>query len=227
MANSGGRVQGDALGVPGEPALIAASVRLAAVIGGDTALLRGDRVVAVSSAGTAAIEGDRMVLVKSAGEVEVAGRKGVTITTDSMLDVAAGSTQWVTGYDPGVDIPRLHDGTSFGLMARRDLRLLSAEDCVIVCAQKNLIGTAHDGDVRFHAGGSLSLRGADIRADASPAAFKVSGTMTIKADGDLTVEAGGGLTLKASSVSIEAADIRCAGNVRIDGNLFVAGSRNF
>jgi len=220
-----GRAQGEALGEPLDPSAIIASDRTAAVIGRDIALVFGDRCAALSSHDTASVMGRCVTQLKSPGTVEVAAGKQLDITTAGELDVAAKTARIVAGYYPEAEAPPLDDGVSLGIMARRDLRVHSVEDCILVCAKKNLIGSAHSGDVRLTAQKTVALKGGAIVGSAGSISLDAK-TIKAKASGDIEVTAGGDVKVKAANVTIEAGTIRLVGTVLVEGDLFVSGDSN-
>ena len=229
-----GRLQGEPLGSAAEPAAIIAGERTAALIGRETALVSGDRVAALSSTKSAAVMGLETAVVKSGGDVEIAGGKRVHVTTSGELDIAARTARLVAGYYPEAEAPKLDEGTSLGVMAKKDLRVHSIEDCILVCAHKNLIGSAHTGDARFYAqktillqGGAIQGSAGDIKLDSSGnVKVKAAGDITVDADGSVKVKAGSEVTVDAPSVTITAGTIRLVGTVLVEGDLFVSGNSN-
>ncbi|NUO48969.1 MAG: type VI secretion system tip protein VgrG [Polyangiaceae bacterium] len=229
-----GRLQGEPMGVPAEPAAIIAGERTAALIGREVGLVSGDRVAALSSPKSAAVLGQETAVLKSGGDVEVAGARRVHVTTSGELDLAARTARLVAGYYPEAEAPKLDEGTSLGVMARRDLRVHSVEDCILLCANKNLIGSAHNGDARLHAQKTVQLQGGSIHGSAGQIAFDSSGDVKVDAKGSVTVNADGNITLDAAAdiaidgttVTITADTIRLVGTVLVQGNLFVTGETN-
>ena len=165
-------------------------------------------------------------MVKSAGDVEIAGARSVHLTTSGELDMAAHTARLVAGYYPEAEAPKLDEGTSLGVMARKDLRVHSVEDCILLCANKNLIGSAHEADVRFHAKKTILLQGGSIQGSAGAISFDSSGDVKVAAGGSVKVNADGEVTVDASSVTITASTIRLVGTVLVEGDLFCTGSSN-
>lgn len=229
-----GRLQGEPMGEPAEPAAIIAGERTAALVGREVGLVSGDRVAALSSPKSAAVLGQETAVVKSAGDVEVAGRRSVYVTTSGELDMAARTARLVAGYYPEAEAPKLDEGTSIGVMAKKDLRVHSIEDCILVCAHKNLIGSAHTGDVRYYAKNTILLQGGAIQGSAGDIKFDSSGDVKVEAAGNIQVEAGGNVAVKAGgevtvdapTVVISAGTIRLVGTVLVEGDLFVGGNSN-
>jgi uncharacterized protein (DUF2345 family) len=229
-----GRLQGDPMGEPMEPAAIVAAERTASLIGRDVALVSGDRVAALSSTKSAAVLGQETAVLKSGGDVEVAGGRSVHVTTSGELDVAAKTARLVAGYYPEAEAPKLDDGTSLGVMARKDLRVHSVEDCILLCANKNLIGSAHTGDARIHAKKTILLQGGSIQGTAGSIALDSSGdvkvdaagNVIVNADGNINLDAAAEVTIDGSTVTITADTIRLVGTVLVQGDLFVSGDSN-
>lgn len=221
-----GRLQGEPLGEPTEPAAIIVSERTAALVGRESALVAGDRTATLSSPKSAAVLGQETAVVKSAGDVEIAGARSVHLTTSGELDMAAHTARLVAGYYPEAEAPKLDEGTSLGVMARKDLRVHSVEDCILLCANKNLIGSAHEADVRFHAKKTILLQGGSIQGSAGAISFDSSGDVKVAAGGSVKVNADGEVTVDASSVTITASTIRLVGTVLVEGDLFCTGSSN-
>ena len=227
-----GRSQGEPLGQPLEPAALTGADHTAALIGRDTSFVFGDRAAAVSSFGSASVVGTRSAFVKSPGKVEVAAGERVDVTTAGTLDVAAGLARIVAGYYPNAEAPPLDPAVSLGIMSRKDLRIHSVEDCILICAKKHLVGSAHDGDVRLTAAKTVLLRGGAITGTAGPIKFKASETFIVEAaddillgsDADILIEASGDVVIKGASVTIEAASITLKGNTTVEGDLTVTGN---
>jgi type VI secretion system secreted protein VgrG len=208
LARSGGRSGGERLGTPLGPATLVGAPRTSALFGRDTAFVYGDRAAALSSDDTAMVVGSRMAEIKSPGRTEVAGGEEVLVTTSGVLSVEAALVRVAAGYYPDALAPPLDDGTSLGLMARRDLRVTSVEDCILLCAQKNIIGTAHEGDIRLTAKNSVIVRAGGIHCSA--------GTVTV--DSKTT-------RIKATSkIEIEAPTVIIKGNITLDGPVTVTGN---
>lgn len=228
-----GRLQGEPLGVPLDPSAIVASERTAALIGRELGLVFGDRVAAVSSHDTASVMGKQTAQLKSPGQVEVAAGKEVKITSPGTIDAQAHLVRVVAGYYP-TEAPPLEEGTTIGVMSRRDLRVISVEDCVLVCAKKNLIGSAHTGDIRLTARKTASISAGSIHGSAGSITLKSSDTIDIDADGNITVtsagniavEAAGDVLIKGATVTIEGGAITLKGPTTIEGDLTVTGGIN-
>ena len=93
-----GRLQGEPLGEPTEPAAIIASERTAALVGRESALVAGDRTATLTSPKSAVVLGQETAVVKSAGDVEIAGARSVHVTTSGEFDMAAHTARLVAGY---------------------------------------------------------------------------------------------------------------------------------
>lgn len=229
-----GRAQGDPVGEPLEPAAILAASKTAAAVGREVALVFGDRVAALSSFNTASVAGAKVAQLKSPKTVEVAAGNELQITTAGELNVAAKLVRVVGGYYPEAEAPPLDDGTSIGVMSRRDLRFMSVEDCILICAKKNVIGTAHTGDIRLKAKKTISMSAGSIYGGAGNIKLKSSGDIELEADGNVTSKAGGDTTVEASgnvvvqgaTVTITGSTIELQGDVVVTGNLTVQGSLN-
>jgi len=146
-----GRSQGEPLGEAMEPAAVIAATKTAALVGREVGIVFGDRVAALSSFNTASVMGAQTAQLKSPKAVEIAGGEEIEVTTAGELGVEAKLIRIVGGYYPEAEAPPLDEGTSIGLMARRDLRFMSVEHCIVLCARKNLFATGHTGDVRVRA----------------------------------------------------------------------------
>ncbi|NUP05229.1 MAG: type VI secretion system tip protein VgrG [Polyangiaceae bacterium] len=217
-----GRTQGAALGEPLAPAAVVASERTAAVVGRDVAVVFGDRAAALGSADTASVVGLRTAQLKSEGEVEVAAGKTFNLTTAGDFDIAVGDTaRIVVGYYPE-EAPPLAADVSLGIMSKKDLRIHAIEDCVLVCAKKNIIGTAHTGDIRLKAEKTIALTGGSIVGSAGTVLIDAH-TIKVKARGDIKIEAGGKIDVIANAVNVTAPTIKLDGNVEITKNLTVGG----
>ncbi|MCC6524499.1 MAG: type VI secretion system tip protein VgrG [Polyangiaceae bacterium] len=242
LGDATGRTQGEPLGDPLEPAALLASTHTAAVLGRDTALVWGDRVAALSSYDSASVVGRNHAELKSPGTVEVAAGVDVLVSAKGDLDMEAHTVRVVGGYYPDAESPPLDEETSVGILARRDLRLKSMEHCIQLCAHKNLIASAHTGDVRITAAGVAAIRSGsvtcgtgDVTVDASgdvsvtaggDLAVDAAGTVGVSAGGDATIEAGGTITIKGGTVVIEGGSIALRGPVTVEGDLTVCGAIN-
>ena len=120
----------------------------------------------------------------------------------------------VGGYYPEASAPSLDDGTSVGIMSRHDFRLTSVEDCILVCANKNLIGSAHTGDIRLTAKEATTITAAGIHLSAT--------TVTIDSE-NTTIKASDTVEIEAQTVIIKAPSILLDGSVTITGDLTVCG----
>lgn len=208
-----GRSQGEPVGAPATPAFVAGGEQTAALFSRDSTLVYGDRLAALSSFDTATLSGGEHAAVTSPKSAEIAGGERTFVTSAGELDMQANTIRMTGGYYPNdVSLP-LDEGTSFGVMSRRDLRILSVEDCILVCAKKNLVQSAHDGDVRVTAGQLITLEGAEIKGKAQKIQMQ-SGSHSISS---------GGVTITASKVTIKAADIKLEGDVHITRSLTVDG----
>lgn len=229
-----GRAQGEPLGAPLEPSAIVGADRTAALVGREVGVVFGDRVAALSSHDTASVMGREKALLKSPGEVEVAAGKEVKITSAGTVDAQAALLRLVAGYYPAAEAPALDEGTTIGVMSRRDLRLISVEDCILVCAKKNLVGSAHTGDVKLTAKKTVAISGGSIVGSAGSIRLRASDTIDIDADGNITVtsaanigvEAAGDVLIKGASVTIEGGSITLKGPTTVEGDLTVTGSLN-
>lgn len=146
--------------------------------------------------------------------VEVAGATEVAITSAGELSQEAHTVRVVGGYYPEALAPPLDDGTSIGIMSRRDFRLTSVEDCILVCANKNLIGSAHTGDIRFSARNAVTVTAAGIHLSA--------GTVIIDSE-NTTIKASDTVEIEAQKVIIKAPSITLDGSVVVTGDLTVCG----
>jgi type VI secretion system VgrG family protein len=227
-----GRAQGEPLGEPVEPAAIVASTRTAALVGREVGMVFGDRVAALSSFNTASVMGAQVAQLKSPKAVEIAAGEEIKVTTAGEFDMEAKLVRIVGGYYPEAEAPPLDEGTSVGVMARRDLRFMSIEHCIVLCAKKNVFATAHTGDVRIRAKKTISMNAGSIVGSAGSISTKSSGDTKIDADGDILANAAGGIVAVAggsiaiyagSVVTITGSSITLIGPVTVEGDLTVTG----
>ncbi|MFO0756965.1 MAG: type VI secretion system tip protein TssI/VgrG [Byssovorax sp.] len=219
-----GRAQGAPLGDPMEPASIIAATKTAALVGREVAVVFGDRAASLGSYDTASVMGEQVAQLKSPLTAEIAAGRDLKLTSAGTLDAAAKLIRVVGGYYPEAEAPPLDAGTSIGVMSRHDLRITSVEDCIVLCAKKNLIGTAHTGDVRWKAQKTLSLTGGSIIGNAGTIKTHSKGNTEVKAEGDIILDADGNITIKAAGeVTIEAPTITLKGEITLDGNVTVTG----
>lgn len=237
-----GRRQGEPVGQPGAPAVVHGSLETAALFGRRSALFYGERVASVSSWDTAAIAGGRLAELRSPGTVEVSGARETLITSAGTLDVASGLLRIVAGYYPQKEAPELDDGTSLGMMARKELRITSVEDCILVCAHKNLVAAAHTGEMRLKAQKTVSIQGGSVVASGGYVGLNAGGDFVVDAGGDakvtaggdlaasaggsVSIEAGGAVSIKGATVTIEGGTITLNGPVTVCGDLTVTGAIN-
>ena len=192
----------------------------------------GDRTAALSSFDTASVVGAKTALLKSPGTVEIAGAETIRATTAGDFDVAAKLVRIVGGYYPEAEAPPLDEATSIGVMARRDLRFMSIEHCIVLCAKKNLLATAHAGDARIKAKKMVAITGGSIVGSAGTVTFTSSGDTEVRADGNVkvvaggnvSVEAGGDVTVVGATVTVQAGSITLDGPTTVNGDLTVAGA---
>lgn len=219
-----GRAQGAPVGAPMVPASIVAATKTAALVGREVAVVFGDRVAALSSYDTASVMGEQVAQLKSPGMAEVAGARGLQLSSAATLDAAAKLIRVVGGYYPEAEAPPLDAGTSIGVMSRHDLRITSVEDCILICAKKNLIGTAHTGDIRWKAQKTLSMNAGSIIGNAGTIKTHSKGNTELKAEADIVIDADGNVTIKAAGeVQIEAPTVTIKGEIKLDGNVTVTG----
>ena len=227
-----GRTQGEPLGEPEVPAVLAVATRTAALVGRDEALVFGDRVAALSSYKTASVMGEKNALLKSPEVVEIAGGKETWVTSAGTLDVQAKLVRVVGGYYPEAEAPPLDDGTSVGVMSRRDLRFVSVEDCILWCAKKNVIGTAHTGDIRLRAKKTISMTAGSIIGNAGTIKTHSTSETTIQSDNVIALEAasslmihsGGEIVINADgNITVTSPSITINCPVKINGILIVSG----
>jgi hypothetical protein len=222
------RHQGEANGTPITPATILGAEKTAALVSRDRTLVYGDRVATLGSYDTATVVGERTTQIESPGIVGIAGREGIQMSTPARFDVAGGQLQFVGGYYPEAQPEALPEGTSVGIMSRHDLHAVSVEDCILLCAKKNLIGTAHDGDVRITAGGTVAVEGASIVGTAGTITFESGGEMKLKAGDMITIDGadvlikGDVVSIKASLLYVDAPDSIFTGNVKVNGTVTAA-----
>lgn len=214
LDDSIGRRQGERIGAPLGPASLIGAANTASLFSRDTTLLFADRIATLSSHDTAAVVGGQVAELKSPGIIEVAGRSEVAVTSEGELSQEAHTVRVVGGYYPEAIAPSLDDGTSVGIMSRRDFRLTSVEDCILVCANKNLIGSAHTGDIRLAAKEAITITAAGIHLSA--------GTVTVDSE-NTTIDARDTVEIDARNVIIKAPSIFLDGCVTINGDLDVYG----
>ncbi|MEM6788176.1 MAG: type VI secretion system tip protein TssI/VgrG [Myxococcota bacterium] len=208
------RAQGDRLGAPMGPIAAVGSPGTSSLFGRDTALVYGDRVAAVSSRGTAVLVGESDAEVLSHGRVEIAGATTTLVTSGGELSQEANTVRIVGGFYPDAVAENLDDTTSVGILSRQDLRLRSTQDCILVCAQKNLVATAHEGEVRLEAAETMRLSAASLEGYA--------GYVRLEAE-DVSIQADNEFLVEASTVIVRASSITLDGNVTVTGNLSVGG----
>ncbi|HHH30816.1 MAG TPA: type VI secretion system tip protein VgrG [Polyangiaceae bacterium] len=214
LDDSIGRRQGERIGSPLGPASLIGAANTASLFSRDTTLLFADRIATLSSHDTAAVVGGQVAELKSPGTTEVAGRSEVAITSEGELSQEAHTVRVVGGYYPEAIAPPLDDGTSVGIMSRHDFRLTSVEDCILVCANKNLIGSAHTGDIRLTAKDATTITAAGIHLSAT--------TVTIGSE-NTTIKASDTVEIEAQTVIVKAPSILLDGSVTITGDLTVCG----
>jgi hypothetical protein len=227
-----GRAQGEPVGEPIEPAVVAAAGRTAALLGREVGLVWGDRVAALSSFKTASVMGGDTAQLKSPKTAEVAGGERALVTSAGLIDMEGKLVRVVGGYYPETEAPPLDDGTSIGVMARKDLRCISVEDCILLCAKKNILGTAHTGDIRLRAKKTIYLGAGSIIGEAGiihthstlettlisddVMALNAANTIMIDSSGEISIKADGNITIQSPSITIN-------GPVKINGDLTVSG----
>jgi type VI secretion system VgrG family protein len=230
-----GRVQGEPVGEPELPGTISAAEKTAALVGRDAGFVFGDRVAALSSYKTASVMGEEMAQLKSPHVVEIAGGEETWVTSAGTLDLQSKLVRVVGGYYPEAEAPPLDEGTSIGVMSRRDLRFISVEDCILVCAKKCIVATAHTGDIKMKAKRTISMAAGSIIDSAGTIKTHSSSETTIESDDVIAIEAastvmihsGGDVVIKGDgSVTITAPDITLEGPVTIKGDLTVTGAIN-
>jgi len=224
LARANGREQGQPLGQPVKPGAFIGSPLTSALFSRDRAMVYGDRVAALSSHDTASVMGEQMTELKSPTKVEVAAGERIDVSTPGVLDLAAGTIRAVAGYYPEYEPPPLGEGTSIGVMAREDIKVMSIEHCILVCAHKNLIASAHTGDMRLTAENTVAIKGAKITGEADQVIVSAggvsvgAGTITMEASGDVTIKAGGTITLEAPDVIVDG-NLTVTGTTTLEGKL--------
>jgi len=234
LQESIGRRQGEPLGQPDAPALVHASSETAALVGRSRTLVYGERTATVSSFGTVSLVGGKTAELKSPGTVEVAGANETLVTSAGTLDLASRLFRVVAGYYPEKEAPDLDDGTSIGVMARRDIRLTSIEHCIHLCAHKDLNAAAHSGSMRMKAQKQVSIQGGSVSVSGGWVSINSGGDVIVKAGAnlkaaagaDVSIEAGGTATIKGATVIIEGGTITLNGPVTVNGDLTVTGALN-
>jgi uncharacterized protein (DUF2345 family) len=196
-----GRLQGEPMGEPLRPSVVLGSPITATLFGRERAMVFGDRVAALSSHDTASVVGNRVALLKSPGAVEIAGGKETKVTSAGDLDLSANTIRVVGGYYPAQEAPPLDEQTSVGVMARHEMRLVSIEDCILACAKKNVIATAHTGDMKLTAKKEIAIQGGSISCSGGHVAITSGKDILIKADGTITIQ-GAKIVLKGD-VTVE------------------------
>jgi len=231
LDNAVGRLQGEALGQPLEPFGVLASPQTAAVIGRDRAVVFGDQVAALAAEDSAYVVGGRAAMLKSPGDVEVAAGQEMRLSAVKDADISANTVRMVGGHYPEHEAPILDEHTSVGIMGRHDIKLVSSEHCILQCAEKNFIATAHTGDMRLKAKQQVSIVGGSILGSAGHISLSSGDKIAVEAAGDMTVESGGTLSVKAADIELEAATVTIkAGTITlegltlVDGDLMVSGA---
>jgi len=169
--NALGRLQGETLGTPGDPSAILASQRTAALVGREVGLVSGDRIAALSSQSTAAVVGGDHAALKSPVDVEIAAGERLMASSAGEMDVAANTVRLVAGFYPEAEAPPLDDRVSLGVLAKKDILVKSVEDCILLCANKNLVASSHCGDIRLEAAQTVSISGPTIQATGDTVVF--------------------------------------------------------
>ena len=220
LRGSRGRLDGEPVGRPGTPSVILGSPGTAALFARDTALVSGDRVAALSSQDTASVAGGALAQLKSPQRVEVAGGEEARWTSAGVADMVARSVRIAGGYFPGRAAPRLRPTTSVGVMSRRELQVMSTEDCVLICADKNVIITAHTGSLKLLAKQQAAISAGSVSVSSGPIRVTSRASIDVYADGNVTVEAAGDVQVKAAgAVKVEAGgdvDVKAAGTVKVE-----------
>lgn len=189
----------------------------------DNALVFADRVAALSSFHTASVVGDEFAQLKSPGTVEVAAGRAAKWSTAGELDVAAKLVRIAAGYYPEAEAPPLDEGTSLGVMSRHDLRILSVEDCILICAKKNLVASAHEGEMRLTAKQAILIRGGSVAISGSPITMDSGSDIKARAAAKITIKAGGDVEIEGANVTIKGGKITLDGDVTVTKTLTVDG----
>jgi hypothetical protein len=229
-----GRLQGHPAGHSEGPSAIVGSPATAALFGRDSALVFGDRSAALASQDTASVSGGRLAQLKSPSSVEVAGGEEARLTSAGAAGVEASVVRIAGGYFPKQEAPRFHPMTTVGVISRGEIELVSGDDCVLVCADKDVIVTAHSGSMKLTAqqhasisAGSVSVSGSLIRlASGADIEVHADGSISVEAAGDVRVKAGGTVTVSGAAVELSGGAITLNGPVNILGDLSVAGTVN-
>jgi hypothetical protein len=221
LGQARGRSQGQPLGELMLPAAIIGSPHTTGLFSRDRILLYGDRVATVSSNSTASVVGRELAELKSPTAVEIAAANEVRITTPGLCDVAAGQVRVVAGYYPDYEPPPLDDGTSVGIMGRQDLYLTSIEHCILACAHKNLIATAHDGDMHLQAKNEMTMKAASIEESAGQ--ITLAGGDILITGRNITITASGVLKLEGASVEINKGPLTVEKETTLQANLTTGG----
>jgi len=232
LDNAVGRLQGEALGQPLEPFGVLASPQTAAVIGRDKAIVFGDHVAALAAEDSAYVVGGKAAMLKSPGRAEVAAPE-VKLSATEDVDISANTVRMVGGHYPEHEAPILGEHTSVGIMGRYDIKLVSDEHCILQCAEKNFVATAHTGDMHLKAKQQISVVGGSISGSAGYIGLSSGGDIEASATADITVDAGADITISAGGdiaitaggvVTISAASIVLKGPTCVEGDLVVTGS---
>jgi hypothetical protein len=234
LAGSAGRLAGAPLEPPEGPSAIVGSAETAALFGRRSAFVFGDHAAALASDDTASVVGGALSQLKSPIRVEVAGGEAARLTSAGAADVEADTVRVAGGYFPDRETPSFRPTTSVGVIALRELELVSGEDCVLVCAEKNVLLTAHRGSIELQAAQHASLAAGSVAVSAGPirvtstADIRVlsDGSIEVEAAGDVRVKAGGKVTVEGTSVEVSAESIALNAPVKILGDLSVGGTVN-
>ena len=224
LKGSFGRLDGEPVGPPGSPSAILGSPGTAALFGRDTALVFGDRMAALSSQDTASVVGGTLAQLKSPRRIEIAGGEEARCTSAGVLDLEAHAVRIAGGWFPDREGPPLRPMTSVGVMARRELQVMSGEDCVLICAHKNVVITAHTGSMKLKAQQQAAISAGSISASAGPIRVTSTATIDVHADGSITVEGAGDIHVKAAgTLHVEAARVEVSGPTTLEGSVTVLG----
>ena len=224
------RTHGEPVGALPQPALVQVSSATAALFARDATFVYAGRTAALSAGHTARVVGEHRVHVESPEDVEIAGRRTVRVTSTNLVDVRADHFSVLAGGTARDVDEALPPEIAIALVGDKAVRIKSAEDAIVACAEKDLVLHSHAQNVRMVAKKTVSVKGASIQC--SSGGFSVSaGAVNVKASGDLAVEAGGSVSLKGADITIEAGSVTIkAGSITLDGpttvtaDLTVAGA---
>jgi type VI secretion system VgrG family protein len=230
-SQSSRRSSGNIVGSPVEPLAASGSKKTAALFGRRSAHVFGERAAALSSNHTAQIVGAKYAQILSPATTEISGAEQTLVTSGAMVDVSAPQITITGGYHPEQEAPPLPEDTSIGVMARGELHLVSVEDCILSCAQKNWVAAAHEGSMKLSAKKTIELEAESYIQHATSSEVYVENRYVIEGEflildgkSGLTLQSKGEVTIKAPRVRIDSESVEITGSLSVGGRLTVAGT---